>query len=77
MMLVGHFLFESFKEDAAEPAVSVVAYASTVRRQLIDMAGKIVRHGGQVVLKVVSSSLNLLQLDEVFRRCTNPPVLHH
>jgi len=77
MMLVGHFLFESFKEDAAEPAVSVAAYASTVRRRLIDIAGKIVRHGGRVVLKIALSSLNLLQLDEVFRRCANPPVLQY
>ncbi len=77
MMLVGFFLFEAFKEDVACPAVSVTAYASTVRRQLIDIAGKIVRHGGRVVLKVAYSSLKHLQLDEVFRRCANPPVLQH
>ena len=62
MLLISLFLFESFKEDAAFPAVSVTAYASTVRRQLIDVAGKIVRHSGRVVLKVARCAFEGLQL---------------
>ena len=77
VMLVSHFLFESFKEDAASPTVSVKAYASMVRRQLIDIAGKIVRHGGRVVLKVAHSCLQHLRLEEMLHRCTNPPVLQY
>lgn len=75
MMLVGHFLFEAFKEDAGDSAVAVTAYASTVRRQLIDIAGKIVKHSGRVVLKVAHSTFESLQLDDLFKRCTHPPVL--
>lgn len=77
MLLISLFLFESFKEDAASPAVSVTAYASTVRRQLIDVAGKIVRHSGRVVLKVARCAFEGLQLAEVLKRCADPPVLHH
>jgi hypothetical protein len=77
MMLVSHFLFEAFKEDAAAPAVSVNAYASTVRRLLIDIAGKIVRHSGRVVLKVAHSSFKSLRLEELLVKCSNPPTLQY
>ena len=43
-MLLGHFLLESFKEDVSAPVIAVGSYASTVRRRLIDIAGKIVSH---------------------------------
>ncbi len=52
MMLVGHFLLESFKEDVSVPVLSVGSYASTVRRRLLDIAGKIVFHSGETILKV-------------------------
>jgi hypothetical protein len=52
-MLVGHFLLESFKEDVGAPVVGIGSYASTVRRRLIDIAGKIVSHSGETILKVV------------------------
>lgn len=77
MLLIGFFLFESFKEDAASPVVSITAYASTVRRQLIDVAGKIVRHSSRVVLKVARCAFEGLQLAEILKRCIDPPVLQH
>jgi hypothetical protein len=51
-MLVGHFLLESFKEDVGAPVVGIGSYASTVRRRLIDIAGKIVNHSKEIILKV-------------------------
>jgi hypothetical protein len=53
-MLVGHFLLESFKEDVGAPVVGIGSYASTVRRRLIDIAGKIVFHSEETVLKVTN-----------------------
>jgi hypothetical protein len=50
-MLVGHFLMECFKKDVAFTVVPIGAYATTVRRRLIDIAGKIVSHGGNIILK--------------------------
>ena len=52
MLLLGHFLLESFKEDVGSPVIHVGSYASTVRRRLIDIAGKIVSHAGEIILKV-------------------------
>ena len=74
-MLVSYFLFETFKEDVAGPVVSVTAYAETVRRQLIDVAGKIVSHSGRVVLKVTSAIFERLELSSLFDRCQRSPIL--
>lgn len=74
-MLVGHFLFESFKEDVISPVVSFSAYADTVRRQFIDIAGKIVSHSGKIILKVASSCFERLQLSKLLDRCSQAPVL--
>jgi hypothetical protein len=75
MMLVGHFLLESFKEDVAAPVVTIGSYASTVRRRLIDIAGKIVFHSKETILKVSQSCLERLLLPELFHRCQTAPVI--
>jgi len=75
MLLVGHFLLESFKEDVSAPVLSVGSYASTVRRKLIDIAGKIVSHSRETVLKVSKACLENLRLPELFNRCRTAPVI--
>ena len=75
MMLVGHFLMESFKEDVSAPVISVSAYASTVRRRMIDIAGKIVFHGKETILKVSQTYLDRLKLPELLRRCRMAPAI--
>ena len=75
MMLVGHFLLESFKDDVSAPVLSVGSYASTVRRRLIDIAGKIVFHSEQTVLKVTRACLESLRLPELLNRCRTAPVI--
>jgi hypothetical protein len=74
-MVVGFFLFEAFKYDVCQPVVPVTAYATTVRRQLLDIAGKIVRSGGRVILKVTDAVWNRLDLPQLWRRSANPPRL--
>jgi hypothetical protein len=75
-MLVGHFLFESFNEDTVSPIVSAGSYASTVRRKIIDVAGKIVFHGNKIVLKVTNAVFESLCFSEIFTRCNNAPPIH-
>jgi hypothetical protein len=74
-MLLGHFLLESFKEDVVSPAVPIGAYATTVRRRLIDIAGKIVSHSGKIILKVSAACFENLRIPELFKRCRNAPAL--
>ena len=74
-MLLGHFLMESFKEDVSAPVLSVSAYATTVRRKLIDIAGKVVSHGKKIILKVSATCFESLRLPELFNRCKHAPVI--
>lgn len=74
-MLLGHFLMECFKEDVATPIVSIGAYATTVRRRLIDIAGKIVSHSEKIILKVSAACFESLRLPELFERCKHAPVI--
>lgn len=74
-MLVGHFLFESFKEDVATPVISVGAYENTVRRKLIDIAGKIVSHSEKITLKVAEACFEHLGLIELFDSCKKAPAI--
>ena len=64
-MVIAFFLYEAFKEDVCTPVVAVSSYATTLRRQIIDVAGKIVSHSGKIILKITISaweSLNFYQL---------------
>jgi hypothetical protein len=72
-MLLAFFLFESFKEDVAAPVVPVTAYATRVRRTLVDFAGKLVRTGGRVILKVTRATFQQLRLDALWAHSSSPP----
>lgn len=74
-MLLGHFLMETFKEDVGAPVVPIGAYATTMRRRLIDIAGKIVSHAGKIILRVTSTSFESLHLSKLFERCKCAPVI--
>ena len=68
-MLLGHFLMETFKSDVAAPVIAIGAYASTVRRRIIDMAGKIVSHSNRIILKVSQACFDILGMQRLFLRC--------
>lgn len=72
-MLLAFFLFEAFKQDVAAPVVPVTAYATRVRRTLVDFAGKLVRTGGQTILKVTHATFRQLRLAELWTRSGDPP----
>lgn len=74
-VLVGFFLFESFKRDVSEGVVPVTAEPSRLRREVIDFAAKIVRTSGEVILKVSAAVWNRLQISNLWERAANPPLL--
>lgn len=74
MMLLGFFLFEAFKEDVTEPVIPVTAYPTTLRRQVVDIAGKIVSHAGKTILKVTATVMSLLRFKDIWDNCTRVPV---
>lgn len=72
-MVVAFFLFECFKEDVCGEVVPVEAYATTLRRRLIDVAAKIVRHAGKIILKVAAAAMEQLQFATLWARSSAPP----
>ena len=74
-ILVGFFLFESFKQDVSADVVPVTAQATRVRRELIDFAAKVVRHSKGVVLKVTAAVWDRLHIECLWERAANPPPL--
>jgi len=74
LMAVAFFLFECFKEDVCAGVVPISAYATTVRRTVIDCAAKLVRTGGKIILKVTRATWNALQWDVLWKRSESPPM---
>jgi len=72
-MVVAFFLFECFKKDVCGEVIPVAAYATTVRRRLIDVAAKIVRHAGQIILKVAAAAMEQLQFAALWAKSGAPP----
>ncbi len=72
-MLISFFLFETYKEDVLRGVVPITAYATTIRRQVVDWAAKIIRRGGQIILKVTQAVMTTWQVDKLWTRCQNPP----
>jgi hypothetical protein len=72
-ILLAFFLFESFKADVLAGVMPEIAYATTIRRKLIDIAAKIVRTGGKIILKVPAAAWETLNLRVLWERSGNPP----
>ncbi len=76
-MVIGFFLFETFKEDVLGGVVPevlpVTSYASTVRRKVVDIAAKIVKTGHEAILKVTNTVMEHLKFDQLWARCQDPP----
>ena len=68
MMLISFFLFESFKYDLDCEIIPVEWYATTFRRRCLDIAGKIIRTGRQLILKIVDSAFKLLRFDLLWNK---------
>lgn len=72
-MLAALFLYECFKEDVCATVVPLGAYATTLRRKVIDIAAKIVRTSGKTILKVTAATWNHLHIEELWRKSGRPP----
>jgi len=71
--LIAFALFETFKVDVCDSVVPVTAYPTTLRRSLVDVAGKIVSHGGRIVMKVTAAVMTRLRFDVLWDKCISPP----
>lgn len=74
--LVAFFLYEAFKEDVCREVIPLESYPTTVRRRIFDQAGKIVRHAGEIVLKVTQALWDQLKLPMLWLKSHEPPPIH-
>ena len=72
-MLVAFFLYECFKEDVCATVAPLGAYATTLRRKVIDIAAKIVRTSGKTILKVTTAPWKHLHIEELWLKSGHPP----
>jgi len=71
-MVIGFFVFETFKEDALSEIISINSYATTIRRKLVDFAAKITKKGRQIIMKVPHSIMEMYKIDKIWNKCQNP-----
>jgi len=74
-LLTAFFLYETFKEDVCGAVVPLTAYPTTLRRTVLDVAAKIVRHAGAIILKVTEPVLHHLHFLSLWARSGAPPRL--
>lgn len=72
VLALGYFLTRSYQYDVTNEVVPASCYPNTLRRRLIDFAAKIVRKGGQVILKVSRNLMEAIKLSRIWERCNNP-----
>ena len=77
LMAISFFLFEVFKKDIGTDIIPLTWYATTFRRHCLDVAGKIVRTGRQVVLQVTLATWDFLRLDILWERCVSAKSFAH
>jgi hypothetical protein len=63
MMTISFFLFESFKYDIDSEIIPLEWYATTFRRRCLDIAGKIVRTGRKIIMKIAVTAYQILRFD--------------
>lgn len=68
LMTISFFLFESFKYDMGSDTVPVTWYAGTFRRRILDAAGKLIRSGRQLILKITQKTNDALAFAELWAR---------
>jgi len=68
-------LEEAFKRDVTKEQIRPVCYPSTFKRKFIDVAGKVVRTGGEVILKVTQPIWERLHVPDIWERVNSPPVI--
>jgi len=75
IMLISFFLYELFKKDITKDILPSVSYATTFRRNLLDIAGKVIRTGGKVILKIAKNMYNKLKIPVIWELAKHPPFI--
>jgi len=75
LMLIGFASFEVFKREPLAGVVKATSYATTIRREFIDVAAKVVSKGRRLFLKLRHQTLARLKFAMVWAKCIGTPPL--
>lgn len=81
-MLLSFNLYEASGEDVfgvggadegSEARIPLSSYATRLRREVIDIAGKLIETARRTVLKVTEATARRLNIEKLFRQVMGPP----
>ena len=73
MLVISHFIFETYKRDITPDVVPVTAYPNTFRRILIDFATKITTRSRNIILNVTKTVVETINIEQIWEKCQSPP----
>jgi len=75
LLVIVHFMFETYKRDVTPDVIPVTVYPDTFRRRLIDFAVKITSKARYIVMSVTRNIYETIHIDQLWKRCQSPPVI--
>lgn len=69
LMVISHLLMEAFRYDIASEILPLRCYATRFRREIIDIAVKVIRKGHQIILKTTRSVWDTLNVNRLWNLC--------
>ena len=73
MLVISHFMFETYKRDITPDVLQITAYPNTLRRILIDFAVKITTRARNIILNVTKTVYETINIEKIWERCQSPP----
>ncbi len=75
MLVIVHFIFETYKRDITNKVLPITSYPNTFRRKMIDFATKITSGSGYVILNVPRTIFEKFKLNDLWKKCQSPPII--
>jgi len=75
LMVITHFIFETYKRDVTNEVIPVNSYPNTFRRKIIDFATKITSSSGYVILNVPRTVFDNFKINDLWKKCQSPPII--
>ena len=75
LLVISHFIFETYKRDVTVNVVPIKSYPNTFRRKLIDFAAKITSGAGYIILNVPRTIFDNLKMNDLWEKCQSPPII--
>lgn len=75
LMVISHFMFETYKRDVTSEVLPIGVYPNTFRRRLIDFAAKITSGGRNIILNVTREIHETYKLENIWKKCQSPPII--